>query len=303
MDVFVTGASGYVGSEVATAFARAGHCVHGLVRSAAKCRALAVAEVQPVLGSIEDATSWEAVARRCEVLIHCAVQYTSQMFEFDRRAVSALLRIASGKRESSIFIYTSGVWLYGDTAGTVVDEESPVNPAELVRERVEIEDSVLATRRDGLRPIAIRVGCVYGTSGSLTATWFDTAHKHGSARIVGDGSNRWAMVHVHDLADLYLRAAESDASGEVFNATDRSRSTVFECARAASFAAGAKGRVEKVSLEQARNEMGLEADCLTLDQNVDSRKAITRLGWLPRHPSFVDGVDRYFAAWHALQKH
>src|SRR5271156_1913506 len=98
MDVFVTGASGYVGSEVATAFARAGHCVHGLVRSAAKCRALAGAEVQPVVGSIEDATSWEAVARRCEVLIHCAVQYTSRMFELDRRAVSALLRIASGAR-------------------------------------------------------------------------------------------------------------------------------------------------------------------------------------------------------------
>jgi len=302
MDVFVTGASGYVGSEVATAFARAGHCVHGLVRSAAKCRALAGAEVQPVMGSIEDATSWEAVARRCEVLIHCAVQYTSRMFEFDRRAVSALLRIASGARESCTFIYTSGVWLYGDTAGTVVDEESPVNPAELVRERVEIEDSVLATRRDGMRPIAIRVGCVYGASGSLTATWFDTAHKHGSARIVGDGSNRWAMVHVQDLADLYLRAAESDASGEVFNATDRSRSTVFECARAASFAAGAKGRVEKVSLEQARKEMGLEADCLTLDQNVDSRKAMSRLGWLPRHPNFIDGVDRYYAAWRALQE-
>jgi nucleoside-diphosphate-sugar epimerase len=211
--------------------------------------ALAGAEVKPVVGSIEDATSWEAVARRCEVLIHCAVQYTSRMFEFDRRAVSALLGIASGTRESCTFIYTSGVWLYGDTAGTVVDEESPVNPAELVRERVEIEDSVLATRRDGLRPIVIRVGCVYGASGSLTATWFDTAQKHGSARIVGDGSNRWAMVHVQDLADLYLRAAESDASGEVFNATDRSRSTVFECARAASFAAGAKGRVEKVSLE------------------------------------------------------
>jgi nucleoside-diphosphate-sugar epimerase len=111
------------------------------------------------------------------------------------------------------------------------------------------------------------------------------------------------MVHVHDLADLYLRAAESDASGEVFNATDCSRSTVFECARAASFAAGAKGRVDKVPLEQARKEMGLEADCLTLDQNVDSSKAMTRLGWLPRHPSFVDGVDRYFGAWHGLQKH
>src|SRR5512144_3406500 len=121
----------------------------------------------------------------------------------------------------------------------------PVNPAELVRERVEIEDSVLATHRDGLRPIVLRVGYVYGASGSLKATWFETAHKNGSARIVGEGSNRWAMVHVHDLADLYLRAAESDASAEVFNATDLSRATVFECARAASFAAGANGRVEK----------------------------------------------------------
>ena len=75
-----------------------------------------------------------------------------------------------------------------------------------------------------------------------------------------------------------------------------------DAACAASFAAGAKGRVEKVPLEEARKEIGLEADCLTLDQNVDSRKAMTRFGWLPRHPSFVDGVSRYFAAWHASQK-
>ena len=113
--------------------------------------------------------------------------------------------------------------------------------------------------------------------------------------------NRWAMVHRDDLADLYVRAAESGLGGEVVNATDRSRATVNECAAAASLVAGAEGRIEHVPVEQAVAAMGPFATCLALNQHVDSWKAVHRLGWTPRHGGFVDGVARLHAAWKAAR--
>ena len=104
------------------------------------------------------------------------------------------------------------------------------------------------------------------------------------------------MVHRDDLADLYVRAAESGLGGEVLNATDRSRATVNECAAAASLAAGAEGRVEHVPVEQAVAAMGPFATCLALNQHVDSWKAVHRLGWTPRHGGFVDAAPRLYSA-------
>jgi nucleoside-diphosphate-sugar epimerase len=146
----------------------------------------------------------------------------------------------------------------------------------------------------------MRPGCVYGGSGSLTAQWFASATEHGAARIVGEGANRWAMVHKDDVADAYVRAARSGHAGQVFNVTDRSRFTVRECATAASHAAGKGGAVAVTPLDEARAKMGALADCLALDQHVDSSKAAHLLGWQPRHAGFVDGVDRYYRAWQAL---
>jgi nucleoside-diphosphate-sugar epimerase len=105
------------------------------------------------------------------------------------------------------------------------------------------------------------------------------------------------MVHLDDLAELYVRAAESACAGQVFNATDRSRFSVQDCARAASRAAGAGGKVESISVAEASKTMGPMAECLALDQHVDSSKAARLLGWQPRHGGFVDGVERYFRAW------
>jgi nucleoside-diphosphate-sugar epimerase len=110
------------------------------------------------------------------------------------------------------------------------------------------------------------------------------------------------MVHVEDLADLYVRAVESPYSGEVFNGTDRSRFTQLECARAAARAAGSNAEPVVISLDEARRALGSWAEGLALDQHVDSRKAVALLGWQPRHGGFVDGAARYYRAWRASQQ-
>jgi len=300
MKIFVTGASGYIGFAVSSALAAAGHHVVGLVRSPEKAKLVASAEIEPLLGTMSEPSSYAKTAVDCHVLVHCAAEYTPRFHELDLLTIKTLVNAAKESRSPRKIVYTSGVWLYGSTGNTAVDEASLLNPVAYVVKRIKTEEFVLQANDGKVKTLLIRPGCVYGGSGSLTAEWFESATKKGAAEIIGNGSYRWTMVHVQDLANLYLRAIESSYGGEIFNGTDRSRFTVMECAQAASKAAGKKGKVRSIPLAKARKMMGPLADCLTLDQHVDSGKAVRLLGWQPRHGGFVDGVNRYYTAWKAV---
>ncbi|HXT01823.1 MAG TPA: NAD-dependent epimerase/dehydratase family protein [Elusimicrobiota bacterium] len=293
MRVFVTGATGYVGGAVAEAFRRRGHRVTGLARSEAKGRALAAREIAPALGDMKDPASYAAAAREADVLVHCAAEYTADYQALDRRTVDAFLALTQGSR-TRLVLYTSGVWQYGPTGDGPVDETSAGEGKPLAPWRGEHEKLVLAS--GGL---VIRPGCVYGRSGGLTGEWFAGAEKDGAAPIVGEGGNRWATVHADDCGELFALAAESGLKGELFNATDRSRSTVREMASAASRAAGKNGRLAELDATEAEKRYGGMAQGLALDQHVDSSKALRRLGWIPRFAGFSDDAPRYYAAWMA----
>lgn len=298
MKVFVTGATGYIGSAVSAAFARAGHEVYGLARSKEKWTRLAAAEVTPVPGTLGDPASYVATADACQVLIHCAVEYSPRQWELHELTLDTLLTSARNSRAPRAILVTSGVWVYGNTGAAAADESAKLRPPLLVAPRPSSDQRILDANDRALRTLVIRPGCVYGGSAGMTGSWFESAEKEGAARVIGDGSNRWSMIHVADLADLYVKAAESAHGGEVFNATDRSRFTVLDCARAASLAAEAGGKVVTVPSEDAKKAMGAPyVECLLLDQHVDSSKAARLLHWQPRHGGFADSAARYFTAW------
>ena len=301
MKIFVTGASGFIGFAVASALSRAGHQVVGLVRSAEKAKRLAAAEIEPVAGDMVAPARWRAAAKQCSAAVHCAAEMSKRFLDLDRGTVRALLDAAKASGLPRVFVYTSGVWVLGDTGDGVADEAMAPNPPRLVAKRLETEKVVLAANAGSVKTLVIRPGCVYGGSGSLTGAWFSGAEKDGAAPMVGDGTNRWALVHLDDLSDLYVRAVESGLGGEVFHATDRSRATVRECAEAASRAAGARGKVVAVPLAEAAKAYGGMAECLAMSQHVDSSKAVRLLHWQPRHGGFADRTATYFASWKASQ--
>ncbi len=301
MNVFITGATGYIGFSVAQAFRRAGHQVWGLTRSTVKAAVLAQQEIRPVIGRLQQPDSYAAVAEQCTVLIHCAADYQNDWAASDRQTIETLLAASQRGFQPKTLVYTSGSWIYGDTRGRMVDET--IAPVQFVigAHRPDIEQLVL--HATDIRGLIIRPAMVYGERGGMTGAWFAEAARDNALNIPGTGRNHMSMVHVEDLAQGYVRAVESKAKGEIFNFADQSHSTLRDLATAAARAAGFTGRVEFMPLSLAAKRMGLDAEAYTLDLLVNAGKAHRLLGWEPKHYLFIDEVDTYAKAWQAWQDH
>ncbi|MGE3534073.1 MAG: NAD-dependent epimerase/dehydratase family protein, partial [Parachlamydiales bacterium] len=135
MRVFITGASGYIGEAVAHAFRKRGHHVCGLVRSEKSANELRKHEIIPILGDISAPQTYFLHAEQAEVLVHCAFENSADAVKKDAIAIETLLTAAKKSSQIKMIIYTSGIWVYGNTRGHIVDEATPLNPLDLVKWR------------------------------------------------------------------------------------------------------------------------------------------------------------------------
>lgn len=277
MNIFLTGATGYIGSAVATALREAGHDVAALVRAESDTRHLRDLGVYLLVAELEELPALRDTFLSYDALVHTAVAGQNKVAA-DRAAVETFSSMPGH------FVYTSGVWVMGNT--THADESTPVNPLPIVSWRPEHEQIVLDAGGSVVRP-----GCVYGGKQSLFAGWFADAEQQQPIRIVGDGGNRWAMVDVHELAEFYVRAVQDKVSG-VLLATDDTRATLDECARALS----PQGTIEHQNADDAREKLGMFADALLLDQQIDSRKSRELLDWSPKK-TFTSSISEQWQEW------
>ena len=278
MRVFLTGATGYVGSAVALALRQRGHEVAALVRPESESTSLREAGVFIVAGGIDDLPSLTKTLSAYDVLLHTAFA-SQEAIAKDRLVVDTFAA------QKNFFVYTSGVWVMGNTRGKTVDEKTPVNPLALVAWRPTHEKIALDSGGAVIRP-----GCVYGGKQSMFEEWFVAADQKRTIKIAGDGKNRWALVDLHELADCYVRLIEQQKKG-VFHAVDDSRSSVNECAKAIA----PSGKIEHVPAE------GIMAEALTVDQVVGSEATRRALGWLPRR-TFVNSINEQWREFRAAMR-
>jgi nucleoside-diphosphate-sugar epimerase len=306
MRIFLTGATGYIGSAVLDALVRGGHDVTALVRNSEKARGVAKRGAHPVVGDLADAESYKGAAEGQDGYIHTAFDARSgQGPAIDRSALTTLLAAAKRPRTGGpstpsrrFVIYTSGVWVLGRSPEPAT-EESPINPVTHVSWRPDHEQIVIDAHSDALRTIVLRPGVVYGGGNGIIADLFKAA-SNGLVRVVGDGNNHWPLIYDRDLAELYARLAARDDAGGVYHANDEGDERVNDIVDAIKPYLPLKPDVRHVPIEEASKKMGTYAEALALDQVVRSPRA-RALGWTPTLHSVAGNAARLLEEWRATR--
>jgi len=283
MNVFLTGATGYIGSAVLPALISAGHSVTALVRSTEKATAVRAAGAEAVVGDLQDLDLVRRLAGDVEAVIATASPGDATSNGVETAFAEAVL---DSLRPNATFLRTSGVWVHGSAPD--ITEETPRDAPALVAWREELDARVLSA--PGIRSILIEPGLVYGHGAGIPTLVFagERVGEPAALRLVGPGTQHWTSVHVEDLAELYVAALEGAASGSVYLGVSGDNPTVRELGEAASHRLGLDGRVVAEDAAALVERLGGFGAALLLDQQATGDKARRELGWKPSRPSLVE---------------
>ncbi|WP_158705009.1 NAD-dependent epimerase/dehydratase family protein [Salinibacter altiplanensis] len=298
MTVFVTGATGPIGRAVADALYRVGYTVLALAGRDDSAERLAERGYTVHRADRANPDALVEGARRADAVIHCPDRSANRPGR-DRAAVDAMLEALRGTEAP--FIYTSSLWVLGDTGGRVADETAPVDPPAFMAHVPAVEERVL--NASGVRGVVLRPAHVYGHGGGLPGQMVEAAFERGAARCVPPGDQRWPFVHIGDLADLYVRALDAPA-GTLLHASAGEAVTARAMAKAVHRTASQEGAAVPWDLDEARDELGQIADALTLDQRMSSDRARDLLGWRPERPPVLEALrDGIYAERASAEDH
>jgi nucleoside-diphosphate-sugar epimerase len=287
VNIFLTGASGYIGSSVAARLIAHGHRVRGLVRDAAKAEIVRAIGIAPVVGTLDDAELLTAEARNADGVVNAA---SSDHLG----AVQALLAglAASGKP----MIHTSGSSIVGDRAmgepsDRIFTEDTAFTPEPDKAARAALDRLVLDA--PGMRAMVLCNTLIYGASLGVAAQsvqlprLVEHARRTGRAGYIGRGLNRWSNVHIADVADLYVRAIEKAEAG-LFCFVESGEASFGEMADAIGAKLGL-GTAVSIPAEVAIAQWGREPAVFALGSNsrVRGHRAREKFGWAPRHDSVL----------------
>ena len=290
MRVFVTGATGFIGSRVVLELVGAGHQVLGLARSDAGARSLVAAGAEVHRGDLEDLESLRSGAAAADAVIHTAFQrfqhfrddWTrfAENCELDKRAIEAIGAALEGSNRP--FIVSSGV---GVAQGRAATEHDPPIPPSATYPRAS-EATALALMERGLHTSVMRLPQVHDTvkQGLVTAL-VATARAKGVSAYVGAGLNRWPAAHVVDAARLYRLALEKGTAGARYHAVAEEGVPLKDIATV--IGRGLNVPVISISPEKAQEHFGLLGSFAGWDAQTSSAQTQAKLGWNPTGPDLL----------------
>jgi nucleoside-diphosphate-sugar epimerase len=287
MRVFVTGATGFIGSALVPELINAGHKVLGLTRSDAGAKSLAAAGAEVHRGSLEDLESLKSGAAKADSVIHLAFIHDFSKFqencETDRRAIEALGSALAGS--DRLLIATSGTLLVA--AGRLATEEDAPTGT---MPRLNTEKEAAALVGPGVRICLVRLPQVHDQNKQGLVTYLvDIARAKGVSAYVGDGMNRWSAAHLSDTARLYRLALDKGSAG-CYHAVAEEGVPVRDIAEV--IGRRLKLPVVAKTPAEAAEHFGTMGGFAALDGAASSALTRERLGWRPVGPGLIADLER-----------
>lgn len=283
MRVFITGASGFIGTAVTKELVEHGHEVVGMARSDEGAELVRKAGGSVHRGTLEDLASIKSGADTADGVIHAAFNHDFSKFadncEADRRAIEALGEVLAGSDRP--LIVTAGVG-HSMNGRPRTEQDAPM-PASPMLPRVS-EQAAASVQANGVKSMVVRLPQVHDTQKQGLVTFaIELARQKGAAAYVGEGLNRWAAVHISDAARLYRLVLEKGESGLRYNAV--AEEGVSAKAIAEAIGRGLKVPVKSITREEAQEYFGWLSAFAAFDLTASSTLTQERLGW---HPTGVD---------------
>jgi nucleoside-diphosphate-sugar epimerase len=294
MRIFLTGATGFIGSAIIPELINAGHQVLGLTRSEAGAKSLIAVGAEVQRGDLDDLESLRSGAAKSDGVIHCAFKHDFSKFaencEIDGRAIQTLGATLKGSDRR--LIVSGGLALLAP--GRVATESDPPLPHSSSLPRVSETTAVLLAEQ-GVRASTMRLPQVHDTRKQGLVTYLIAiAREKGVSAYVGDGFNRWPAAHVLDVAKLYRLAIEKGSAGDRYHAVAEEGVPLREIAEA--IGRGLKLPVVSKTPDQAAEHFGFLGFFVGGDMPASSAQTQQRLGWHPTGPGMTADLEqmRYF---------
>jgi nucleoside-diphosphate-sugar epimerase len=290
MRVFVTGATGFIGSAIVRELIDAGHQVLGLARSDGGANSLIAAGAQVHRGDLKDLESLRSGAAMSNGVIHTGFIHDFSNFaencEVDKRAIEALGSALEGSGRP--LLVTSGLATVAE-GRTPREEDAPLLPSPAYPRASEAAAETLLKR--GVRVSVVRLPQVHNTIKQGLVTYaIAVAREKGVSAYVGDRGNRWAAVHLHDTARLYRLALEKREAGARYHAVAEEGVPVREIAEA--IGRGLKVPVVSKSPQETAAHFGWLEIFVSRDLIGSSVQTQARLGWRPTGPGLIADLEQ-----------
>ncbi len=289
MRVFITGSTGFIGTELVKELIQAGHQVRGLTRSEDGAEQLKKMGAEAHRGDITDLESLRSGATGMDAVVNLAFNHDwSRFAQSAHEEIKAIETLGAALEPGKLLVVTSGVGLANGAPGHVREETDPPVDMQSIPRRPEQVARTVAEK--GLRIAVVRLPQVHDTrKQGLVTMLVQIARDKGVSAYAGDGANRWAAAPLKDVAHLYRLALEKTGPGlTTYHAVEEEGVSLLDIAQA--LGKGLKLPVESIAPEKAGEHFGPFAHFVTMDMPASSRRTRETLGWTPNGPGLIEDL-------------